>query len=50
MQEKILRYASEKNYYKQMSEEAKKRAEELMNANNFVTVIQDVESQLSANG
>ena len=50
MQEKILRYASEKNYYKQMSEEAKKRAEELMNANNFVTVIQDVESQLSVNG
>lgn len=50
MQEKILKYASEENYYKQMSEKAKKRAEELMNANNFVTVIQDVESQISTNG
>ena len=28
MQEKILKYASEENYYKQMSEKAKKRAEE----------------------
>ena len=33
MQEKILRYASEENYYKQMSEKAKKRAEELMDSN-----------------
>jgi len=33
MQEKILKYASEQNYYKQMSEKAKKRAEELMDSN-----------------
>ncbi len=33
MQEKILKYASEENYYKQMSEKAKKRAEELMDSN-----------------
>lgn len=33
MQKKILKYASEKKYYKQMSENAQKRAGELMDSN-----------------
>ena len=49
MQEKILKYASDQKFYMEMSEIAKKRAEELMNANNFVKVIQDIERELSAN-
>ena len=49
LQEKILKYASDQKFYMEMSEIAKKRAEELMNANNFVKVIQDIERELSAN-